>query len=64
MEYCRNILSNCINYWMDGKNYLSEEQLMLFVRKLLQTFSELQHLGTHHRDIVPDNILVTDDMNF
>ena len=64
MEYCRNILSNCINYWMDGKNYLSEEQLMLFVRKLLQTFSELEHLKIHHRDIKPDNILVTDDMNF
>ena len=64
MEYCRNTLAHCINYWMDGKNYLSEDQLMLFVRKLLQTFSELEHLKIHHRDIKPDNILVTDDMNF
>ena len=40
------------------KNYYTEKELIIILKKLVKTFSKLQSANVSHRDIKPQNILV------
>ncbi|MCQ2816059.1 MAG: protein kinase [archaeon] len=44
--------------------YYTEEELIKITKQLVYTFAELQKHGISHRDIKPQNILITEDNSF
>ena len=45
------------------KNYYTEKELIIILKKLVKTFSHLQKANVSHRDIKPQNILVCSGNN-
>ncbi|OMJ72749.1 hypothetical protein SteCoe_28729 [Stentor coeruleus] len=62
MEYQKDTLSSKIKSLKINKRSLSDDYFFYIVPKLLQSFALMEELKIFHRDIKPDNILVTDEM--
>lgn len=64
MEFHPFNLHDCIINWKESGQKFEESFLTVYFCKLLESFAELVTMGIHHRDIKPQNILVTEDLNF
>ncbi|CAG9310747.1 unnamed protein product [Blepharisma stoltei] len=61
MEYCPNSLADIIKARKSKGLIFSEEELYKICLDLLEAFKSLVNLRIYHRDIKPDNILVSKD---
>ncbi|OMJ69260.1 hypothetical protein SteCoe_33061 [Stentor coeruleus] len=59
MEYFKYNLKQYIDYWKSINYSLDDKQLKVLMTKLISCFAELENLKINHRDIKPQNIMIT-----
>lgn len=59
MEYFKYNLKQYIDYWKSVNYTLDDKKLKRLMVKLISCFAELENLKINHRDIKPQNIMMT-----
>ena len=62
MDYISFDLKRVLQFWKDNDYKLTDEELMKIISKLINCFADLQERKIYHRDIKPQNILITEKL--